>query len=364
MRKLVSIQKIVAIEPIDGADLIVKAQILGWDMIIKKGEFSVGDLCVFFEIDSFLKASDPRFAFLMKRSTRMFNGYEGHKLRSVKMKGVLAQGLALPLSLFPEIENAIEDMDVTELLGIEKWEPVMNAQLAGRAAGFFPSWIHKTDQDRCQGIRDFDNKIAGLTFEKSIKIDGSSLTAFYYRDRPDFDEEKERLEMGVCSRNLEIKLSNIESAFVQMFMNKNMGEILKRFYEQHGANLAIQGEIFGEGIQGNLENIRGLDFRIFDIFNINKQEYLLPTERQEAISIMNGFGLGILEGVKILDVACDVSTTYANIKEILLDAEGPTMFCDNEREGIVFKANSRDKNGNIFTFKAISNNYLMQHDDR
>ncbi len=363
MRKLASVQRIKNIEPIEGADLIVKAQVLGWDMITKKGEFSIGDLCVFFEIDSFLRASDERFAFLMKRSPRMYNGYEGHKLRSVKMKGVLAQGLALPISLFPEIVDPVEDMDVTELLNVEKWEPPIHPSLAGRVAGMFPSWIRKTDQDRVQGIRNFEERVTGVTFEKTIKLDGSSLTAFYYKDRPDFDEEKERLEMGVCSRNMEIKLSNTENSFVQMFYTKNMGEILKRFYEQFGTNLAIQGELFGEGIQGNLENIKGLDFRIFDIFNIDKQEYLLPKERHDVIAIMNGFGLGTLENTQVLDYECDV-TKYADIKEILKDAEGPTMFSNNEREGLVFKANARDKMGNIFTFKAINNKYLLQHDDR
>lgn len=364
MRKLASVQRIKNIEPIEGADLIVKAQVLGWDMITKKGEFSIGDLCVFFEIDSFLRASDERFAFLMKRSSRMYNGYEGHKLRSVKMKGVLAQGLALPISLFPEIVDPVEDMDVTELLNVEKWEPPIHPSLAGRVAGMFPSWIRKTDQDRVQGIRNFEERVTGVTFEKTIKLDGSSLTAFYYKDRPDFDEEKERLEMGVCSRNMEIKLSNTENSFVQMFYTKNMGEILKRFYEQFGTNLAIQGELFGEGIQGNLENIKGLDFRIFDIFNIDKQEYLLPKERHDVIAIMNGFGLGVLESTKVLDHDCDINKNYSDIKAILKDAEGPTMFCDNDREGIVFKANARDKMGNIFSFKAISNLYLLQHDDR
>jgi RNA ligase (TIGR02306 family) len=148
MRQLASIRTVRDIQPIVGADIIVATQVDGWKCITKKGEFNVGDMGVYFEIDSFLPGSDERFAFLAKQFIN-FEGTIGARIRTIKLKGQLAQGLMLPLRLFPEIVDAQVGMDVTELLNVQKWEPYVPPQLAGEVNGNFPSFIKKTDEERC-----------------------------------------------------------------------------------------------------------------------------------------------------------------------------------------------------------------------
>ena len=359
MRKLASIQKILEIEAIKDADLIVKATINGWQCVTQKTNFVVGDLAVYFEIDSFLPASDERFAFLTERSSRIFNGVRGHRLKTIKLKGVLAQGLLLPLSLFPEIQNPEEGMDVSELLGIEKWEMELAANLAGKASGSFPYFLHRTDQERVQNLPNIIKMSEGISYEESIKIDGSSLTAFHFETRIDYDEEKGRLKTGLCSRNLELKTSNDESAFCQTFTKYKLGEALQKYFEIHGRNLAIQGEIYGEGIQYNLEKVRGIHFKIFDIFDIDNQQYLLPVERRAVIRQLNELGFIELEGARVIDTEVHLDI-FGDVKGILAEAEGPSQHNPDMREGVVFKSNYRDRHGNVPSFKAISNAYLLK----
>lgn len=148
MRQLASIRTIREIQPIAGADFIVAIQVDGWKCIAKKGEFNVGDMGVYFEIDSFLLGSDERFAFLAKQFIN-FEGTIGARIRTIKLKGQLAQGLMLPLQLFPELVNVQLGQDVTEILNVKKWEPYVPPQLAGEVNGNFPSFIKKTDEERC-----------------------------------------------------------------------------------------------------------------------------------------------------------------------------------------------------------------------
>ena len=111
MRKLVTIRKINEIHPISNADLIERAKIGGWNVVVKKGQFKADDLCVYGEIDSIFPAEDERFAFL-----------EGKRLRTKKLRGVVSQGIAFPLSILGEI-SVKEGDEVTEILGVTKYEP-------------------------------------------------------------------------------------------------------------------------------------------------------------------------------------------------------------------------------------------------
>ena len=62
MRKLASIQRIKSLEPIEGKDRIELCTILGWDVIVQKGEFKEGDLVVYCEYDTVLPIK-PEFEF-------------------------------------------------------------------------------------------------------------------------------------------------------------------------------------------------------------------------------------------------------------------------------------------------------------
>ena len=161
-RKLVSIRTIASVEPIPNADAIEVAVVDGWKVVTKKGEFKAGDLCVYFEIDSFLPDGEPAWQFLVDKSSRIFEGVKGHKLRSIKLRGVTSQGLVLPIqfavdrfvdSEFDEGQEIGEfftvGADISEFLGVKKWEAALPAELVGQAQGLFPSFIRKTDQERC-----------------------------------------------------------------------------------------------------------------------------------------------------------------------------------------------------------------------
>jgi hypothetical protein len=148
-RKLVTIRTIDAINPIEGADAIEVATIGGWNVVVKKGEFKPGDKCFYAEIDSFLPDGNPAWQFLVDKQGREFEGVRGHRLRTVRLRGQISQGFIVPLHALPQITNPQEGVDYAEVLGVKKWEPPLPAQLAGQAEGLFPSFIRKTDQERC-----------------------------------------------------------------------------------------------------------------------------------------------------------------------------------------------------------------------
>lgn len=148
MRKLASIQKVIKVEPIPDADAIEMIQVLGWELVSKKGEFLPGQLCVYCEIDSFLPIA-PEFEFLRKSCYRkMADGTEGFRIKTVRLRSQLSQGIAFPMSILPE-GNYQEGDDVTDILNIVKYEPPIPACLDGIKKGDFPSFIPKSDETRC-----------------------------------------------------------------------------------------------------------------------------------------------------------------------------------------------------------------------
>ena len=257
MRKLATIRRIDALTPIDGADAIECATVGGWKVVVKKGEYTVGDLAVYCEIDSWIPTELA--AFLSKgKEPREFEGIKGERLRTVKLRGQLSQGLLLPLStvycLSPTTEVDILGDDVSEPLGIIKWEMPMNAQLAGMAKGNFPSVIPKTDQERAQNlVQEIVGAIeAGMQFEITEKLEGSSMTCYLIDG-----------EFGVCSRNLDLK----ETADNTFWQVARRDELEGKMRECGGiSNWAIQGELIGPGIQGNIYKLSQPEFRIFDVY--------------------------------------------------------------------------------------------------
>ena len=149
MRKLVTIQEIEDIQPIEGADSIEKAKIKEWWVVVKKGEFIVGDYCIYFEIDSFLPIK-PEYEFLLRGSSpkkMLVDGQEkeGIRLKTIRLKGQISQGLALPIATIANNLPKEVGTDISEILGVIKYEPPIPANLAGVVKGNFPSFIPKTD---------------------------------------------------------------------------------------------------------------------------------------------------------------------------------------------------------------------------
>lgn len=450
-RKLVTVRRIDNIEPIEGADAIVVATVEGWKVVVKKGEFNVGDQCVYFEIDSFLPEGNPAWQFLVDKQGREFEGVRGHRLRTVKLRGQISQGFVVPVKALsdidlvlngrPEYEDLsgspvadeisrisqyltdggdVRDIDFSEILGVKKWEAALPAELAGQAEGLFPSFIRKTDQERCQnlvseifGYEDtlveidtasmseealttmrekgllelVDGKWMKINrakanrdtrFEISMKLDGSSCTAFA---RQRFTEPVQledgtfeiATENGVCSRNLQLKINeaNAENTFVKVAMQSGLLGALEDM-ARDGREYAVQGELMGPGIQGNREDFKTFKLFVFDIFDINTGKQLAPNARIKVFRELYEAGVNpsIVFHVPVLnkngqftDPVQDDSgwalheLDLNNIQDLLAFAEGPSL---NHliREGVVFKSMDGQ-----FSFKAISNKFLLKGGD-
>jgi RNA ligase (TIGR02306 family) len=332
-RKLASIQLVAEIRPIEGADAIEVARINNWDVVVKKGEYKVGDFCIYCEIDSFLPIKEE-FEFLRKSSYKKMAGQEGFRLKTIRLRGQLSQGLLLPIHVLPLGEVVSEGMDVTEMLGIVKYEPPIPAELAGKVRGNFPSFLHKTDEERVQNLTKFyDNWIEQeLDFYVTEKLDGSSAT-FYINNG----------EFGVCSRNLDLAETE-ENTFWKVARELKIEEKLRA----SARNLAIQGELIGEGIQGNPYGIKGQTVKFFNVFDIDSQTY---------------YGLPMFLSIMKHEFKLDTVPVLTNltmklpktIDEALAFADGKSVLNDKfDREGVVFRTMDR-----TISFKAISNKFLL-----
>ena len=333
MRKMASIRVIDGIAPIDGADAIETAVLGGWKVVIRKGEFAVGDRVVYCEIDSWIPTELAPF--LSKgKEPREFNGVKGERLRTVKLRGQLSQGLLLNLdNALPFTNSFQDDDDVSEVLNIQKWERPMNAQLAGMARGNFPSVIPKTDQERVQNLVKEIAAVDGMLFEVTEKLEGSSMTCYLIDG-----------EFGVCSRNLDLKETE-GNAFWEVARRDDIEGKMRATGPD--AQFAIQGELIGPGIQGNIYKLSHTEFYVFDVYNIKSGEYLKPAERVLLINLM---GLKHVPVIHPLWPMIDVT-----IEGLLEYAEGTSnLNAKQECEGIVFK-----QVGGGMTFKAISNKYLL-----
>ena len=354
-RKLVTIRVISEIKPIENADMIELAIVDGWQLVIKKGDFKIGDRALYLEVDSFLPIK-PEFEFLRKTSYKKMGEEEGFRLKTLRMRGEISQGLLLPLSVLGL--NADDNEDLASLLGIKLYEPPLSAQLSGIALGLFPSFIQKTDQERAQNLvgklwgtgrtvtytdgegNEIVKEIppaAKRKYEISEKMDGSSGTLYNYNGT-----------FGVCSRNLDLK-EDPENSFWGIAHKYNIKEKLA------GYNVAIQGELCGEGIQKNIYKLKGQELYVFDIYDIEKRRYLNPEERTSFLSTVTPE----LKTVPILERNFDLP---GSIKELLDYAQGPSkLYPKQEREGLVFK--EEGESADRFSFKVISNSFLLKEKD-
>ena len=342
MRKLASVQKIEEIKDIEGADVIQAYRVLGWWVVGKRGEFKVGDLAVYLEIDSWVP--HELAPFLSKgQEPRTYNGVKGERLKTIRLRGQVSQGLLLNQNtLYVGVleylgEEPVEGQDLTEFLGIQKWEAPIPAQLQGQAKGTFPSWGRKTDQERCQNIWDdiqqHINK--GTTFEVTVKLDGSSAS---YGLSPEG-------EYVACSRNLSLKTDQEDNTFVNVGRKYDLETKLKNLDRP----LMISGELCGPGIQKNQEGLKDHELFVFDIYDPLTMSYLPSSERFE---IVNKLGLQhvpvIHQWIALRELGIQ------SLDDLLNFAEGPSLN-SKQREGVVFKSCDGS-----FSFKVISNKWLLK----
>ncbi|WP_118974014.1 RNA ligase (ATP) [Taibaiella koreensis] len=323
MRKLASIQRIRSLAPIPGADAIEKATVLGWQLVVKRAEFQVDELCVYIEIDSLLPEREP-FEFLRSRSFR---------IRTVKLRGQVSQGICFPLSVLPQGTTIEEGADVTALLGIVKYEPPIPLSLSGIVKGSFPCFIPKTDETRVQVLGDLLQQYAGQECYITEKLDGSSAT-FYLRDEA----------FGVCSRNLEL-VEDAGNGFWKMARQLDLESKLKSL----GKNLALQGELTGEGIQGNKLQLKGQQWFCFGIYFIDEARY---ASFDEWIALTEQLAL---PRVPVLDSAYLLE---ADIDSLLEKAQRRSVLAGARAEGIVIRVKQA---GEHVSFKAINNEFLLHY---
>jgi len=353
MRKLVTVRKISAIEPIQGADKIEKVVVDGWNVVAQKGIHEVGKNILFFEIDSFLPESDARFESFMKFGTRTFDGVKGHKVKTIRLKGVYSQGIIMPLSEFPEITDRQEDVDYAETVGIVKWEKLEVVGYNGDAKGTFPWFLRKSDQERIQNLygklsqTNYNTKFVG-----TLKMDGSSITVFYVEGEK--YEGNTQLGYGYCSRNQELKIPeagedvNSYGKFFQGACNSHLFAKAFSLHMKFGSYYAIQGELVGAGIQGNFEKFDTYQVFAYNIFDIEKQEYVdynTFTQMAEAVDL------------QICPVVYEEQCILQESLEDILALANGTGLKAAYREGVVW----RQVDGQI-SFKAISNKYLEKQE--
>ena len=413
-RKLASIVEISAVLPIEGADKLELAKMKGkgWQVVVGRNEFKPGDLCVYFEIDSFLDPNDERYAFLRDRCLRRFVSKggnllrEGLKIKTIKLRGVLSQGLLMPLAKFPEItsrivttdediacldlsniiddnnrevetpieQGIVEDIgktiaanlhivtllgaDVTSLLHVEHYDevkeqlqPAMGNPICADALGKFPSdYIPKTDEERIQNLGDWFEKMKGRVWQVSCKHDGTSCTIAYSKM---VDEGNPEI---VCSRNLRLKPESADGkvpVYWQMAKQYDVLTKLKELSESVGIEYAVQGEIVGPGINKCKNREQTYKFLVFRIYDITHQKWVNPVD---TVKMCKALGL---EHVQIVKDNFAFFDEIKTMDEALKFAEGKTAE-GNEREGVVLKTIDTLP---YASFKIVSNRYLMKQED-
>ena len=340
MRNLASIQRISSVRSIPNSDNLELARILGWHVVVQKGEFNVGDLCVYCEIDSLLPER-PEFEFLRK---------VGFRIRTIRLRGAISQGICFPLSILPLGIEVKEEMDVTEVLGVVKYEPAEPACLGGDAKGKFPPFIVKSDETRVQVLQALLDKYNGVRCYYTEKVDGSSYTCYLNNG-----------EFGVCSRNLELNETEDNSLW-KLTRKFDIENKLRNI----GKNVSLQGEIYGEGIQSNKYKIKGQNIRFFNVFDIDNQKYY---NFDEFINFVESLGLEnvpVLSTDFVLSNNIDILVELSKGKTVVDNGEGP-------REGIVIRPlielqdfditilNDFDLINGRISFKAINPEFLLKY---
>lgn len=328
-RKLVSIQRIESLEPIVGADQIVKARVMGWDVVVKKAEFAVGDPCVFFEIDSVLPDGAPWAEFMRPR---------GFRVKTARLRGVLSQGLALPVAILPTGAAPAADADLRDLLGVTKYEPELPD--SREVAGPFPGAVPKTDEIRLQSALGVLDELRGQPFYVTTKCDGASAT--YYR-APDG-------AFTACSRNWALVPG--PNPVWRMAERHRLAEALP-------SGFAIQGELCGPGIQHNRLGLTELALLVFSVHDVRAGRRLDHGELV-AFAATHGLTTVPIEEVVTGDHAAGYPHSLAHWLE---RARGLYAGTRNRKEGIVVRPLTETLSptlGGRLSFKVINNDFLLK----
>ena len=362
MRHLATIRNIASIRPIPGADKIEVTQVDGWECVVAKADkFKVGDKVVYIEIDSIVPER-PEFEFLRDRKFRV---------RTIKLRKQISQGLVLPLTILPEGKQYNINDDVTDILGIKKYDPQAEQEAKLLTAnntyktkiwypkflmrfkwfrnliikpkkGNFPSWIVKTDEERIQNKTAMFNieKENGTKFIVTEKIDGQSGTYFLERIG------KKKYEFGVCSRNIRLSKPT-DSSYWTIAKQFEIEKCLKSLIGDYN-RIVLQGEIIGTGIQGNKYKVDGYDFYAFNLIIDGKK--INTVEMTSFLTLYGIKSVPIVEENMELKESVQDMVEYSKGKSVLLPSQ--------KREGVVIRNYERN-----ISFKVINPDFLLAEKD-
>lgn len=350
-RRLASIQKIWKIDPIEGADRIELAHVLGWQCVVNKGQFQPGDMGVYFQIDSFLPIREE-FEFMRSTSYKRSELFgEGFRIRTMTFRGQISQGLILPLSAFPELGEAAEHEDVTELLKVKKWEVPERVNSSGTIIGDIPDFMPKTDEIRIQEYPGLIGEFGDTEYYVTTKMDGTSCSVGI--DTSADGDGK----FHVAGRNYEYK-DDGKSPFYEHVKNLGLETSMRNLMSAGNVKtLVLQGEFCGEGIQKNRLKLRKPEWYIFTIRADGKRVDLDTLQRYCAELKMNM--------VPIEERGRALGSKYPDVDALLARAAGAYPN-GGPKEGIVIRpatpAYSETLRGPL-SFKVINNKFLLKHEE-
>ena len=323
--KLASIERVVNIRDIPGADNIQVADIQGYQVVVKRNEFNDGDLCIFHNPDCIVDKDNPVYSFLKDK-----------RLRIIKLRGQISQGLALPVSSF-NLTNVNEGDDVTEVVKIIKYTKELPVSLRGIAKGNFPPFLVKTDEENLRSNKAVINELQGSEIYITQKVDGSSLTA-YHKDGV----------FGVCSRNLDL-VEEESNSFWRAARQYKLEEKLKAL-----GNYALQAELYGLGLNGNKMQETEIKIAIFNLFDINNSKFC---DLSELETFANGFELPLVK--KVFQGVCGFS--LQDLVELANKQEyKPGVLCEGIVVRPIIETRSNVLSGRL-SVKVISEQYGLKH---
>lgn len=342
-RKMASVKIVDAINPHDNADRLEIAKIGGWNVVVGKGTFAAGDVAVYFEIDSFLRGDDPRFEQFLTRGQKNYiiDGQDvaGHVLKTVKLRGVISQGLLMTgEELGVDITANDVCTDLTEALGVVKYD-VEKPKTAEIIGSFDTRWAPKTDAERVQNLVDHWDEIKALNWEATVKVDGTSQTLFY-------DSEEERVR--VFGRNWEL---DPETSDGLMIAEQNgIAD-----YAKENPYVVIQAELAGPGVNGNRAKLSARRLFVFAVWNDGVK---IPRADWDERLLSNA--------APVADITLN---DYESVEDLIGHVNGlrGMVTKDIMDEGVVFHLNGVDAQGNPVwmdrnaNFKVINNKFLSKH---
>lgn len=336
MRELVRIVSITNVRPIPDADAIEVAFVGGWPVVVPKGEYEKGSKAVFFEIDAFLPEGNPHWQFLIDIISREYNGQKGHVLKTVRKRKQVSQGLLLPFGPFSELLVDVPfGVDVSDKLGVVKFEAPTPEVEFGLARCVKPSMIPTTDEERVQNIPDEVKQWADeeVQWETTEKLEGYSFTAAKLEDG-----------IHICSRGVSY-LETPGNIFWQVANRLQLVQKIEAMFPDR--YLAFQGELVGPGVEGNIYKLTQHRVYLYKVYDVMTGFYFSDEERNRVAEMMGMLHVPFLGFVTL--------PKENTVDAILAMADGVSVIANVPREGVVFK--SRDGRE---SFKAVSNKYLLK----